>query len=201
MENKSDTDRTFCLVSGYHQCSFPPIIAYSNGLRHRFAIVLDTYRRSKVDMFFDIELFLHIVPRLCETIGFDSAEIVMPDNGIRFHIFEDYAQHFSERGEVDWEPPEQIELIQKKQLVGFVETEYWTLHGGPSPYHDSYTFSFYTAEDRSEEFRKICELESANLGAQIAGYYKEEQLKEPYQSRAARIWKWFKRSLSSNHLC
>ncbi|HMF18066.1 MAG TPA: hypothetical protein VKE98_12715 [Gemmataceae bacterium] len=152
-------------------------------------------------MFFDIELFLHIVPRLCETIGFDSAEILMPDNGIRFHIFEDYAQHFSERGEVDWEPPEQIELIQKKQLVGFVETEYWTLHGGPSPYHDSYTFSFYTAEDRSEEFRKICELESANLGAQIAGYYKEEQLKEPYQSRAARIWKWFKRSLSSNHLC
>src|SRR5688572_1894445 len=105
------TDRTLCLVSGYHTSNFPPADAYERGLRHRFAVVLDTARRDKMDMYFDTELFMRLVPILCQTIGYDRLDIRMTD-GRRFTSFDELAGHFSSQVEFDQEPPFRIELYR-----------------------------------------------------------------------------------------
>jgi hypothetical protein len=39
--------------------------------------------------------------------------------------------------------------------VLLAETEWWSSVGGPMPYHDSQTISFFSAEDSSCDFEKI----------------------------------------------
>jgi len=197
VNSAESTDRTLCLVSGYHQHSYPPTRAYFNGLLYRFAVVFDTYRCSKADEYFDSELFLLLVPRLCEIIGYEAIELVMPEaakhlKGIRFNSFQNLSTFYRQQDELECQPPEWIELTKKNQLIGLGNTEFWNLLGGPDPYHDSYTVSLYTAQDRSEEFRKACELDCPKLGALITNYYVEQQLKEPYRSIGTRILRWFR---------
>jgi hypothetical protein len=175
----SVTDRTLCLVSGYHTATFPPADVFVSGLRHRFAVVLDTYRRDKEDMYFDTGLFLHLVPTLCQAIGYDYVAIRMIEGG-RFQSFDDLARQYSGIEELEKEPPARIDLHRSGQLVGAVETELWTMVGGPSPYHDSYTLSFYTDRDRSPELRRVSETVCSEVGAVITGYYEGQESKEPY---------------------
>ncbi len=187
------TDRTLCLVSGYHAASFPPADAYEAGLRHRFAVVLDTYRRDKVDMYFDADLFLRLVPALCQAIGYDGVDIRLTD-GSRFTSFGDVARHYTGLEELEREPPERIQLSRRGQLAGMVDTEFWTMVGGPSPYHDSYTLSFYTDQDRSATLRRVSETACSEIGAVITGYHTGQQRKEPYRPWWTRVWRWFART-------
>jgi hypothetical protein len=103
-EQQSETDRTLCLVSGYHPHCFPPVRAYVHELRHRFAVVLNTFRRDKVDMYFDADLFLNLVPSLCHAIGYDSINIEMT-GGYCFHSFDDLARYYSGLDELHQYPP------------------------------------------------------------------------------------------------
>ena len=173
-------DRTLCLVSGYHDWNFPPFRAYNHGLRSRFALVLDTYRRDKGMMFFDVELFLRLVSEACNVIGYDAIEIRLTDE-VCFDSFDALAQYYADRDELDNEPPEGIDLIRENQVVAIAITEFWTLVGGPSPYHDSYTISFYTSEDRSEELLRTSEIICADV-AHITGFHLANQDKEPRRS-------------------
>ena len=187
---QSASDRTLCLVSGYHAASFPPAGAHESGLCHRFAVVLDTYRRDKVDMYFDTDLFLRLVPTLCQAIGYDRVEIRMTD-GSRFTSFDELARQYAGREEVEQEPPVRIELVRRGQLGGIVETEFWTMVGGPPPYHDSYTLSFYSDRDRSPELRRVSETVCSELGVVITGYHTGQQSKEPYRPWWRRVLQRF----------
>lgn len=184
-------DRSLCLVSGYHAVSYPPLAAYEAGIRHRFAVVLDTYRRDKIDMFFDSSLFLLIVPPLCQIIRYDQLSIRMAGGGL-FSSCEELARQYSGSEEVDCEPPAWIELRRGAAIGGIVETEWWNRVGGPSPYHDSYTMSFYTANDYSSEFRQAIENICLAAGASITGFYCEEQNKQPYSYLPLwrKAWDW-----------
>jgi hypothetical protein len=71
-------------------------------------------------------------------------------------------------------------MAENDRLVAVVETEFWSSVGGPSPYHDSYTFSLYTGQNRSEELQKISELACSGAGARITHIYIEQQYKEPH---------------------
>ncbi len=53
----------------------------------------------------------------------------------------------------DFEAPEQIELSTHDGGRLLIVTEFWCRCGGPSPYSDSYTFSFYTED---ETVHKMC---------------------------------------------
>jgi hypothetical protein len=177
------------LVAGYHTDSYPPADAYESGLRHRFAVVLDTYRRDKVDMYFDTDLFLRLVPTLCQFIGYDQVDICMID-GSHFPSFDALARHYAACEEDDQHPPDRIEL-GRKGCLGIVEAEFWTAVGGPSPYHDSYTLSFYTHHDRSAELRRVVEGVCSEAGAEITGYYEARQSKEPYCPWWKKAMQWF----------
>ncbi len=186
----SVTDRTLYLVSGDHAANFPPADAYQAGLRHRFAVVLDTYRRDKVDMYFDSDLYLRLVPALCQAIGYEGVDIRMTDRS-RLTSFDDVAHHYAGREEIEQEPPERIQLGRRGQTVGIVATEFWTMVGGPFPYHDSYTLSFYTEQDRSAELRRVSETVCSEVGAVITGYYSGQQRKEPDRPWWRRVLRWF----------
>lgn len=185
---QSVTDRTLCMVSGYHAASFSPADAFESGLRHRFALVLDTYRRDTEDLYFDTSLFQRLVPTLCQTIGFDAVAIRMTE-GSCLHSFDDLARHYAGLEESEHEPPARIDLLRAGELVGVVETEFWTMVGGPSPYHDSYTLSFYTDRDRSPELQRESETACSEIGAVITGYHKGQESKEPYRPWWRKVWR------------
>jgi hypothetical protein len=127
-------------------------------MRHRFAVVLDTYRRDKIDMFFDSSLALLVVSALCQIIRYNQLSMRMAGGAIG----------------------------------AIVQTEWWSSVGGPSPYHDSYTISFYTANDHSSEFRQAIEDLCLAAGASITGFYREEQAKQPYSYLPwwKKAWDW-----------
>ena len=132
----AESDRALCLVKGYHQDSYPPEIAYDVGLRRRFAIVLESYRRDKVEMFFDHDLFLGVVMGLSRAIEHDSIEIEM-EEGERFSSLGELTKLYDQLAEVDQEPPVRIKFTLEGRLVCVEETEFWIRSGGSEPYHDS----------------------------------------------------------------
>lgn len=189
---QSGTDRTLCLVSGYHAANFPPADAFELGLRHRFAVVLNTYRRDKADMYFDSSLYLLLVRTVCQAIGYDCVTIRMIE-GVRFHSFDDLARQYADLEELEQKPPARIDMYKSGQLVGVVETELWAMVGGPSPYHDSYTLSFYTHGDRSPELRRVSETACSEAGAVITGYHEGQECKKPYRPWWRKVFRWFAR--------
>jgi hypothetical protein len=171
--------RQIALVAGYHPCSFPPSIAYDNGLRARFAVVLSSYHPEKDGMFFDADLFVLLAYAMLKVIPHDSLSIETGDSS-RLPSLPDLVQQYADQDETDREPPDRIKVSCSGRLVAVEETEAWMAVGGPTPYHDSYTFSFYTAEDRSTEFRRVCETVARESGTTLTAFYQGQRNKEPF---------------------
>jgi hypothetical protein len=171
--------RQIALVAGYHPCSFPPSIAYDNGLRVRFAVILSSYRPDKDGMFFDADLFVLLTCAMLKVIPYDSLSIETGEF-LRLSSLPDLVGHYADQDENDREPPDRIKISYSGRLVAVEETEAWMAVGGPAPYHDSYTFSFYTAEDRSTEFRRVCETVARESGTSVTAFHQGQRMKEPY---------------------
>lgn len=174
-----ENDRTFAIVVGYHDCSYPPPQAYDAGLTTRFAVVFDNYRRDTADMTFDIELFNRILEAICQAIPHDSLTIEMGE-GQRFSSIGDWSAWYSAQSEDERDVPAKIYLFHGGRLAAHAEMEQWALVGGPVPYHDSYTLSFYTAESRAEEFEAICNSISKEICATNVTVHREASIKEPF---------------------
>jgi len=183
-DNSSANDRTLRLCKGYHRHNYPPALAHLAGLQERFAVVLDTSRHNKDHWFFDVELFLAIVEGLSNVLQPDKIRIEMEDE-ISYASIAKLAVAYAGLDEEDCEPPARILLSRNEELVGIEETEFWSRVGGPEIYHDSYTISFFTAEDRSVEFRTVCGAVVAKLGAKITGFHEGEPRKAPFRP----LWK------------
>jgi hypothetical protein len=177
-------DRNFAIVFGYHPCSYPPPSAYDAGLTKRFAIVFDTYRPDKGYAFFDADLFTGVLKAICNAIPHDALWIEM-DAEHDLHSLHELSEWYVTRGDDDRDPPIRVLLFHDSRLTAYSETEEWAMVGGPAPYHDSYTLSFYTKEDRAEEFRRICERFSKESGATITGIHEAPKSKEPFTP----LWK------------
>jgi hypothetical protein len=96
-------------------------------------------------MCFDVELLYLILTCVLEEFNFSSIELQLNEekqksvaslNELREVLFE-------EPDEEEREPFLHMKLIADEETCCFVQTEFYTLVGGPSPYHDTYTFSFY----------------------------------------------------------
>lgn len=59
--------------------------------------------------------------------------------------------------EVLWEEefPSRIRFLMENIVVLWEESEMWSFAGGPSPYHDSVTLSFFSKRDLSAAFENI----------------------------------------------
>lgn len=189
MSQSPINDRRLCLVSGYHAVSYPPDAAYEAGLRFRFAVVFDTAPHDTVDMYFDSNLFLQLLPSVCEAIGFNTIDIRMND-GQHLSSFGALGRLYATLNEGDREPPSWMELRCGDELSGIVEAELWKNVGGPPPYHDSYTMSCYTRLDQSAELRRVCEGICSEAAACVTGFYSEPPTKEPYS-----YLPWWRRAL------
>jgi len=173
--------RTLSMVLGYLQDNYPPSVAFAGGLVFRFAVILDTYRPDKEGTYFDSELFVLVVSKVCHAVNQDTAQI-WTDEDKSVRSFDELSRMYAGTDEDDREPPLRIELALEGQLVAFIETEFWVNVGGPAPYHDSYTASMYTVDDRSLEFQGIVESVSATIDATVQGVHRGVVEKAPYRS-------------------
>ena len=142
-----DNDRTLALVEGIDpNTPIPPEVA-KYGLKYRAAIVLDSYRRNEEGMFFDSELFLAILRATCSDIlGVPTLIEVYVEPGAKSTLrsVEALERYYEALPEEDREIPDRIEWRTEDIVSAVGYSERWDQVGGPSPYHDSYTFSIFS---------------------------------------------------------
>jgi hypothetical protein len=182
--------RRIALVTGYHPCSFPPPTAYNAGLYERFAVVLSSFRPDKDGMFFDADLFVKFAEAIFRAIPHDSLDIEMGGGSAGLHSLPELAERYARQDEMDRDPPFRVRASCGNRLVAVEETEAWASVGGPDPYHDSFTMSFYTAENRSDEFRRICEATARESGVTITAFHEAFGRKEPFVPWWRRPLRW-----------
>lgn len=161
-------ERSISIVKGYHNCTRIPEAAVNEGLKYRLAIVLDTYRRDKVDMFFDEELYFKIIFRICDLIKPDQIKVFTIDDKILDSL--EAMKNNILSLEDEHEPPKEIHFFKDGKINSCIYTEYWTFAGGPMPYSDSYTISVYTKDDISNELIVICDDVCNELNATITSF-------------------------------
>lgn len=143
-----------------------PRFAHRVGLQCRTAFILDSYRSSCVDMYFDVELYASLL----DGIG----RIFRPDRATAYeegHRIIDITAPSGARKTLlsaeECKPFSRIDYSCGEATVAVIVSEPWAQVGGPEPYHDSYTFSVYSADDAQgaliAEAQKVC----AILGAEI----------------------------------
>ena len=171
-------DRALTLISGYHEQSYPPRAAYQAGLRRRFAIVMRSDCKNNPDRSFDVELFLALGRAVQASLDFDS-QIIKLDNDLTASSLDELAEFYARIEAIEHEAPHKISYYRDARLVCEEETEFWNLVGGPFLYHDSRTFSFYTGEDRFEEFVARCAAACAQFGVEAPMRYWGQDFKKP----------------------
>ena len=182
--------RRIALVSGYHSCSFPPLIAFDAGLRNRFAVVFDTYRPQEEGMFFDADLFLDIVEAFLRTVPYDRLDIEMGGKYGPLQSASELKNWYACHKERVNDPPLRMRCWSENLLVAVEETELWVNVGGPDVYHDSITASFYTAVDSTDELRILSERVCNEKGAIITGFHEADARKDPFVPLWKRPFRW-----------
>jgi len=169
-------DRTVKLVSGYlPNIDYPNKTAHNMGLPFRFAIVLDSFRQSKVDMFFDAELFFTLFHRIFSIIEHDTVTILFEEEGkIAFGSLDAAAEHFYSIPEEDREPFVTATLSLNGTPTGLICAEWYYRVGGPAPYHDSYTYSIYRNRENPSDLADACRRACAEERALVTGEFQGE---------------------------
>ena len=180
---------SFQLVTGYHEGSYPPPGAYDIGLRERFAVVCATATNADGDMLFDSALFLAVTDAMLRSMRYDSLKIDM-DERFQLDSMSKVCSWYDHLEEVDHEPPLLIRLSLNDTIVAVVHVDCWAKVGGPPIYHDSYTISFYTKDNRTVEFRQICEEVAFTHPADLVAFHEGEPRKEPFVAWWKAPLKW-----------
>lgn len=155
------------LVRGYHLNTPIPAPALRANLRHRFAVVFDT--EDTPEMEFDAKLFCDILHEISTQIPYDEINIEL-DDGLMLSSVSELLDSYSgitesEEEDEDREPPKRIRYSISGRASCHEETEFWVLCGGPPPYHDSYTFSFFTACDMSDSLAWACRVACSGVNS------------------------------------
>ena len=142
------------IVIGFHENTPFPAQAEADELVCRFALILDSYH-PKVDyMHFQESLFLACLTEIAKIIDHDTISLHLDSNS--YESIEEFSRYLFTIPQEDRRPPQAIFFKKDGNLVCIEETEFWTLCGGDLPYSDSYTASFYTEKNMSDQFVKAC---------------------------------------------
>lgn len=141
---------SFQLVLGTHDTTPVPAAVRAHGFTHRFALVQSTHAPAVADMVVDSTALLVLLAAIDAHYGTSG------------RLFWDRPQRRRERIELatlaefyrttppeNHEPLAAAEWRQGHRVVALLHTEQWSDVGGPAPYHDSLTYSLYSAEDLS----------------------------------------------------
>jgi len=163
------------LVKGYHYGTPVPEQCQELGLGFRFAVILQTFVPGHDYGWLGLQVIQELVRELMQNHCYDALSFTL-ENKMRFVSLETYAQYVHSNWEKDDSRVSDIhfiEFMKEGNLSCFMAFEQWYLFGGPaldleSPYSDSYTFAFYTAQDMSKEFTAICETVCLKLNVAIS---------------------------------
>jgi hypothetical protein len=151
-----------------------PEVARANNLLNRTAVIQDTYRPDKVDMYFDEMLWRRVLDYACSfregaTIDINDVRLDPKPRGLLARLFqnekwiectesvESFLVRWNGTDPGEREPPPLIIVKDGHTPVLCVSTEYWSRVGGPPEYHDSYTYSIYASDDQSASIREFIE--------------------------------------------
>lgn len=172
METMED-DRTLEIVIGYLNGDRPLRGFRGAGLAHRIAFVLDSYRATKVDMYFDSELYAALIDRVREVVGADLVTGFFESGG-SVEVSPTEWRDVRRIDELldDALPFERVVFSRGPAVVAVAAHEpYWKI-GGQPPYHDSFCVPVFTREDVSEALLAVARAISSTLGATITGVHK-----------------------------
>jgi hypothetical protein len=159
------------VVIGTHKETPVPKEVKTLGLLERIAIVQHTFRPDKGYMYFDSDIALKLLAGLEQVWGVKARVLHIKkliDTGALATVYD------NEADEEERDPFERAEFYWGDTLVCLVFTEGWTAVGGPRLYHDSVTYSVYSAADISEKLLVVL----SELGLIPETIYRTKRLAE-----------------------
>ncbi|MBX3736871.1 MAG: hypothetical protein KF715_09295 [Candidatus Didemnitutus sp.] len=140
----------FQIVLGTHDTTPVPAAARAHGFTQRFALVQSTHASAVADMVIDSVALLALIRVLdahCATPG--SLFWDRPGRRRQRVELDALAAYYRDTAPENHDPLTAGEWRRGGRLVALLHTETWCNVGGPAPYHDSLTYSFYSATDLS----------------------------------------------------
>lgn len=139
----------FQIVLGTHDATPVPAAARAHGFTHRFALVQSTHAAGHADMVVAAGPLLALLDAL--DLRHDLPGALYWDEARRRRTTRAaVGTHYR------LQPPAEHEILaagewrERDQLTVLLCSEQWLAVGGPEPYHDSITYSFYSATDLSD---------------------------------------------------
>lgn len=160
------SDRLVHIVRGYHQDTPISDFTIQHHLGNRFAIIFDPFQSNLEEEDFDVEFMIAILNAISNTVDYDRFLAEFDDN-TQCISFNDVCNRLRAMSDVNNQVPQRIFYWKRNSCVCIEETEFWALCGGPAPYHDSYTFSFYVRDDLSESFEAACAIACQQVDGRI----------------------------------
>lgn len=154
------------IFHGYHVDTPVPEQVYKDNLGFRFAIIFETAFPEHNSSYFQSNLFMELVSAISQRLNYDKLLIVADENS-RYQAIDSFKEGLFKISEDDRMPPQQILFHKNDTLICIEDTEFWALCGGPVPFSDSYTASFYTKHDMTNAFDTVCENICSDMGAKI----------------------------------
>ncbi len=133
--------------------------------------------KKNPDESFDVEFFLVLVKAMQEALNFDSQVIQL--NDLTVNSLAELNDIYLHNRAGEREAPQKISYYKNSSLVCEEQTEFWNLIGGPFPYHDSYAFCFYSAEDCFERFASRCLIVCEQLGIETPPKHYGQDFRKP----------------------
>lgn len=149
-------ETSISMVNGYHKETPVSDMAITSHLPYRFAIIVYGPISLSGSILFDDVIFYKIIDKILIVLKPDRV-IIMVDDQIEVSSLAELKSYMESLPAEDRMPPKMIRFLVGGETVAIEETEFWALCGGPSPYHDSWTFSFYTKERLNQAFEVACE--------------------------------------------
>ena len=134
-------------------------------------------------------LFRSAIPRIAALVGAENVVAEYWQRRRRGFIFRKFEE--TKLKELAWENlvtagdmalreerfPDRFRFLNQEQVVLCAVSEPWGMVGGPRPYHDSLTVSFFTATPLQEALRSIFTEEACKLGVSIQDTTRAEPLR------------------------
>lgn len=146
-------------VSGMDGVYARPAVARQAGLTCRFAVIQDSHVEGEDDMVFAEGLWRALV-QYGSGLGDRVDVIVRTGRRSRPQPLKSYMEAFDATAPDDREPPDLLLVYAGNHLKVCMVTEAWNRVGGPAPYHDSYTYAFFSAQDLGRDI--VAHLERQN---------------------------------------
>lgn len=141
-----DQRTTIRFASGMDGEFARPPQAKHAGFDKRFAVIQDTHVPGHDDMVFD-EALWRALASFMTGLGMTIEVVDRAGKGSRPQSLDSWMAQLDASPADDRSPPDLLLAREGDALRVCMVTEFWCEVGGPLLYHDSYTYSFYSAQD------------------------------------------------------